>query len=45
MTLFEASFLGLEFTIIRYAVAVPLIALSSEIMGSYLQTREYQVRM
>jgi uncharacterized membrane protein YraQ (UPF0718 family) len=45
MTLFKASFLGLEFTILRYAVAVPLIALSSEIMGSYLQKREYQIRM
>jgi len=45
MTLFEASFLGLEFTIIRYVVAVPFIVLSSKIMGSYLQKREYQIRM
>lgn len=45
MTLFEASFLGIEFTIIRYAVAVPLIVLSSEIMGTYLQKREYRIRM
>ncbi|MCF7912590.1 MAG: permease [Candidatus Cloacimonetes bacterium] len=29
MTFFEASFLGLKFTIIRYIVAIPLIILSS----------------
>jgi len=43
MTLFEASFLGIEFTLIRYAIAVPLIVLSSELMGEYLQRREYEI--
>ena len=45
MTLFEASFLGIEFTLIRYLVAVPLIVLSSELLGSYLQRRAYQINM
>lgn len=44
MTLFEASFLGLEFTLIRYMVSVPLIILSSELLGSYLQHRSYQIQ-
>jgi len=45
MTLFEASFLGIEFTLIRYALAVPLIVLSSELMGVYLQRREYVMNL
>src|SRR6056297_3078586 len=45
MTLFEASFLGIEFTLIRYLVAVPLIVLSSELLGSYMQRRAYQINM
>ena len=45
MTLFEASFLGIEFTLIRYALAVPLIILSSELMGGYLQRREYVINL
>ncbi len=45
MTLFEASFLGIEFTLIRYALAVPLIVLSSELMGVYLQRREYVINL
>lgn len=45
MTLFEASFLGIEFTLIRYLVAVPLIVLSSELLGVYLQRRAFQINM
>jgi uncharacterized membrane protein YraQ (UPF0718 family) len=44
MTLFEASFLGITFTLIRYAVAVPLIVLSSELLGRYLERRHFQMR-
>lgn len=44
MTLFEASFLGIDFTLIRYLTALPLIVISSELMGGYLQRREYQIR-
>lgn len=32
MTIFEASFLGLKFTIVRYIVSLPLIVLSSLII-------------
>ena len=45
MTLFEASFLGIEFTLIRYLVAVPLIVLSSELLGAYLQRRDFRINM
>ena len=38
-------FEGIEFTLIRYLVAVPLIVLSSELLGSYLQRRAYQINM
>ncbi len=44
MTLFEASFLGVEFTLIRYLTALPLIVVGSELMGGYLQRREYRIR-
>ena len=43
MTIFEASYLGIKFTIIRYAVSVPLIILSSWIMGRYLEKKKYCV--
>jgi uncharacterized membrane protein YraQ (UPF0718 family) len=41
MTLFEASFLGIEFTLMRYAIAVPLIVLSSELLGRWLEQRGF----
>ena len=44
MTLFEASFLGLPFTLIRYAVAIPLIILSSELLGRYLEQRHFLIQ-
>ena len=33
MAIFEASFLGLKFTMIRFAVSLPLIVISSELLG------------
>ena len=33
MTIFEASFLGIKFTIIRYAVSLPLIVIASALLG------------
>lgn len=33
MAIFESSFLGLKFTLIRFAVSLPLIIISSEILG------------
>lgn len=43
MTIFEASYLGVKFTVIRYAVSVPLIILSSIIIGRYLEKRKYSL--
>ena len=36
MTIFEASFLGVPFTLIRFAVSIPLIILSARLMASWL---------
>lgn len=36
MTIFEASFLGIKFTIIRYVVSLPLIILSSIVIGKII---------
>ncbi len=33
MTIFEASFLGVKFTLIRYIVSLPLVVLSSLVIG------------
>lgn len=43
MTIFEASFLGAKFTIIRYAVSVPLIIITSIILGRYLEKKKYKI--
>ncbi len=43
MTLFEASFLGWEFTIIRLAVSIPLVILSSMLLGNYLEKHNYAI--
>lgn len=39
MTIFEASYLGIKFTIIRYAVSLPLVILSSVMLGNYYQKK------
>jgi len=41
MTAFEASFLGLKFTIIRLAVSLPLVVLTSMVLGKYLEQTQY----
>jgi uncharacterized membrane protein YraQ (UPF0718 family) len=43
MTLFEISFMGVPFTVIRYLVSVPLVILFSEILGSQLSRRGYRL--
>lgn len=37
MTIFEASYIGVKFTFIRYAVSIPLIIIFSKIMGTFLK--------
>lgn len=41
MTLFEISLLGVRFTLIRYIVGVPLVVLSSELLGRFLERRGF----
>lgn len=43
MAIFEASFLGMKFTTIRLLVSLPLVIMSSMILGDYLARRNYEV--
>ena len=43
MTIFEASFLGIKFTIIRYAVSLPLIVIASILIGNYLTNKGFRL--
>lgn len=44
MTIFEASFMGIRFSLIRLAVSIPLVIVSSIWLGNYLEKRNYQIR-
>ena len=43
MTIFEATFLGIEFSIIRLFISLPLIVVTSMIIGSWLIKSGYTV--
>jgi uncharacterized membrane protein YraQ (UPF0718 family) len=43
MTLFEASYLGIKFTAVRYLVSIPLIIFTSIILGSYLEKKNFKI--
>ena len=43
MTIFEASFLGIKFSIIRLAVSLPLVFVSSMLLGSFLEKKHYRI--
>ncbi len=43
MTLFEASFLGIKFTVIRLIVSIPLVIVSSILFGNLLEKRDYKI--
>lgn len=43
MMIFEASFLGIKFSLIRLMVSIPLVIIMSEILGSYLKKRDYKI--
>ena len=43
MAIFEASFLGIKFTTIRLLVSLPLVIVTSMILGDYLAKRNYEV--
>ena len=43
MAIFEASFLGIKFTTIRLLVSIPLVVISSELLGRYLERSNYKI--
>lgn len=43
MTIFEASFLGLKFSIIRLVVSLPLVVAGSMFLGNHLEGKQYQM--
>jgi uncharacterized membrane protein YraQ (UPF0718 family) len=44
MAIFETSFMGIKFTIIRLMVSIPLVILTSIALGDYLTKRNYKTR-
>ena len=43
MAIFEASFLGIKFTLIRLIVSLPLVVVASILLGNYLTGRGYKI--
>lgn len=43
MTVFEASFLGMKFTLTRLAVSITLVVISSILLGRHLEKRGYKI--
>ena len=43
MAIFEASFLGWKFTLVRFSVSLPLLVLTSILLGRYLERRQYRM--
>ena len=39
MVIFEASFMGIKFSLIRLVVSLPLVLLSSMLLGNYLEKK------
>ena len=44
MTLFEASFLGVEFTALRWLISIPLIIISSYFLEKYLSKKQFVIK-
>jgi uncharacterized membrane protein YraQ (UPF0718 family) len=43
MTIFEASFLGIKFSLIRLLISLPLVIVTSMLLGNYLTKRGYKI--
>lgn len=43
MTTFEASVMGWKFTATRLIISIPLVILGSELLGKWLEKRDYQI--
>ncbi|MCK4795796.1 MAG: permease [Spirochaetes bacterium] len=44
MVIFEASFIGIKFTVIRLLVSLPLVIISAKLLGDYLTKRGYKIK-
>lgn len=44
MTVFEASFLGIKFSLIRLLVSLPLVIIIATLLGNYLERQGYQMK-
>ncbi|HMB00710.1 MAG TPA: permease [Spirochaetota bacterium] len=44
MTVFEASFIGIKFTIVRFIISLPLVIVSSALLGNYLEKKNYRLQ-
>ena len=44
MTVFEASCLGIRFTLVRMLVSLPLVIISSILLDKYLSKRDYRIK-
>jgi len=45
MTLFEISFVGLEFSVIRFIVSVPLVIISANVLSRYILKKDLKITM
>ena len=43
MGVFEASFLGIKFTAVRLLISLPLVIITSKLLGDYLTKRKYKL--
>jgi uncharacterized membrane protein YraQ (UPF0718 family) len=43
MVVFEASFMGIKFSLIRLFVSLPLVIISSILLGGYLRRKNYKI--
>lgn len=43
MTIFEASFLGVKFTVVRFLTSLPLLIISSLLLEKYLKKRGFKL--
>ncbi len=43
MMIFEASFMGIRFTVVRLAVSIPLVVVSAVVLGRYLKASNWKM--
>lgn len=43
MIIFEASFMGIKFTVVRLLVSIPLVLISSMLLGKYLTAKKWKM--